>query len=298
MTVHAVRPAAASASLADQMRYAEALAGSGLLPAQYRKQPANVLYAISYAEMLGLHPMSAVTGIHVIDGKPTASAALISALVRRAGHRLRVTGDDTHAVAEITRSDDPDFVFRAEWTLSRAKQAGLAGKKVWSQYPAAMLKARAITEAARDACEDALAGLHYTAEELGAEVDAEGNPTHEDLVRENFTSAPAERGPIPPEQDAWAQPFTDEEWLSGWTARLRKAQTEDALRPLWAEMRQAVTDCRVSEQDAATCRQRFDRQLTSIRGAAPDLTDSEQQALEHWSDEQAQADVAAAEVAS
>ena len=34
-----------------------------------------------------------------------------------------------------------------------------------------MLKSRAITQCARDACEEALFGLHYTPEELGAEVD-------------------------------------------------------------------------------------------------------------------------------
>jgi hypothetical protein len=118
--------------------------------------------------------MAAMTGVHVIEGKPTASAGLISALVRRAGHRLRVTGDDTHAVAEITRRDDSKFTFRSEWTLDRARQAELLGKGTWKKYPAAMLKARAITEAARDACEEALFGLHYTAEELGAEVDEDG----------------------------------------------------------------------------------------------------------------------------
>ena len=37
-----------------------------------------------------------------------------------------------------------------------------------------MLKARAITQCARDACEEALFGLHYTPEELGAEVDEDG----------------------------------------------------------------------------------------------------------------------------
>lgn len=164
-------------SLNSKVHYAEKLAQSGLLPASYKKQPANVLFAVEYGEMLGLPPMAAITGVHVIEGKPTASAALISALVRRAGHRLRITGTDTKAVAQIVRSDDPDFVFESTWTLDRAKQANLTNKPVWKQYPAAMLKARAITEVARDACEEALCGMHYTPEELGADVDEEGIPT-------------------------------------------------------------------------------------------------------------------------
>lgn len=158
-------------SLAERMNYAQALAASNLLPASYRKQPANVLVAIEYGYALGLAPMVAIQSIHVVDGKPTASAQLIGGLVRRAGHRLRVSGDDRHAVAEIVRSDDPEYGFKSEWTLERAQAAGLLGKGSWKSYPAAMLKARAITEVARDACPEVLAGVAYTPEELGAEVE-------------------------------------------------------------------------------------------------------------------------------
>lgn len=167
-------PAVRMGSLADKVDYAQHLASSALLPKQYQRQPANLLFAIEYAEMLQLPPMAAITGIHVIEGKPSASAALISALVRRAGHRLRVKGNGTKAVAQIVRSDDLEFTFESEWTIERAQQAGLTGKAVWKNYPAAMLKARAISEVARDACEEALSGMHYTPEELGAEVDADG----------------------------------------------------------------------------------------------------------------------------
>ncbi|HTJ40062.1 MAG TPA: hypothetical protein VL738_43235 [Dactylosporangium sp.] len=163
--------------------YAERLASSGLLPAQYRRQPANVLYAIEYGRMVGLAPMAAITGVHVIEGKPGASAALISALVRRAGHKLRVTGNGQSATAIIIRADDPDFEYRVTWTLRKnsdgnpsAEESKLLNKAIWQQYPASMLKARAISQVARDACEEVLFGLHYTPEELGAEVDEEGEP--------------------------------------------------------------------------------------------------------------------------
>ena len=159
-----------------KIHYAKALADSGLLPAAFRKQPANVLYAVEYGDMLGLAPMAAITGIHIIDGKPTASAGLISALVRRAGHKLRVSGDAGSATCEITRSDDPGYTFKVTFTVEDARTAGLTGKDVWKKYGTSMLKARAITQCARDACEEALYGLHYTPEELGAEVDGDGTP--------------------------------------------------------------------------------------------------------------------------
>ncbi|MEU9760241.1 hypothetical protein AB0D98_10835 [Streptomyces sp. NPDC047987] len=199
MTTELVRhQSSAPASLPDKMQYAKALAASGMLPSQYRNQPANLLYALEFADSLGLHPMTAITGVHVIEGKPSASSALISALVRRAGHKLRVTGDDTRAVAQIIRADDPSFTFECTWTMDRARQAGLTGKKVWQNYPAAMLKARAITEVAREACEEALSGVRYTPEELGANVNEDGMPV--DATVQQL------RRVQPGEADRWATP--------------------------------------------------------------------------------------------
>jgi len=162
------------ATITDQVHLAKELAASNLLPEQYRKNPANLLWAVQYAQALGVHPMTAVTGIAVINGKPTASAQLIGGLVRRAGHKLRVESTDTKAVATIIRADDPEYTFRVEWTMDRARKAGLGGRGPWQQYPAAMLSARAITEVARLACPEALFGVIYTPEELGAAVDEEG----------------------------------------------------------------------------------------------------------------------------
>lgn len=164
-------------STSDKVALAHELANAQLLPKAYQKNPANLLYAIEYAEALGISPISAVTSIHVIDGKPTASAQLIAGLGRRAGHKVRVAFDPATktATAQVIRKDDPEFVFESVWTMARAQGAGLTGKDVWRKYPDAMLKARAITEVARDAFPEALFGVVYTAEELGAvDVDEDG----------------------------------------------------------------------------------------------------------------------------
>ncbi|WP_284741795.1 hypothetical protein [Amycolatopsis sp. RTGN1] len=175
--------------------YAERLSKSILLPAHYRRQPANILWAIEFGRMLNIPAMAAMTGVFVIEGRPSASAALIGMLVRRAGHKLRIRGGTSWkepAFAEIIRKDDPEFTFRADWPFARALESQLVrlvnnrpyarDKKYdralpWERYTPALLKARAITEVARDACQDALFGLLYTPEELGAEVDQEGRPT-------------------------------------------------------------------------------------------------------------------------
>lgn len=160
-------------SLPDQMQFAEALSASNLLPRAYQRQPANVLLAMQLGDALGIPPIQAINGIHVIDGKPTASADLIASLVRRAGHKLRVaeeqTPDGPVVTAQLIRRDDPDFMFEVVWDRAKAKAAGLAGKGNWSKHEGQMMRNRAITEIARQGASDALYGVAYTSEELGHE---------------------------------------------------------------------------------------------------------------------------------
>jgi hypothetical protein len=226
------RPQAQSlaAALPAKVQYAKALADSGLLPKQYQNWPANVLWAMEYGEMLGLSPMAAITGVHVIEGKPSASAGLISALVRRAGHKLRVRGDAKSATCQIVRADDPDYTFEVTFTMEDAKVAGLTGKSVWKQYGPSMLKARAITQCARDACEEALFGLHYTPEELGAEVDEEGEVVG-----------------LPPAVEAQVV-TTDQKWLDA-TLRVIPEIGLDACRKLWTETREKFKAAELTEAE-------------------------------------------------
>lgn len=161
--------------LSTKMEYAKAMSSSNLLPKSYQGSPANLLFALEYAQALGVEPIHAITSIHIISGKPTASADLMAATVRRAGHKLRVTGDDTYAEATLIRADDPDFQFTARWDIAKAKQANL-NTPTWKNYPGAMLRSRAITEVIRAGAPDAMFGLIYTPEELGAVVDQDGKP--------------------------------------------------------------------------------------------------------------------------
>lgn len=249
MTAELVRHQSTT-SLPDMVRYAEHLAEANLLPRQYQQRPANVLYAMEYGRTLGITPLAAITGIHVIEGKPSASAALISGLVRQAGHKLRVRGDDKQAWAQIIRSDDPDYDgYQVTWTIDRAKQAGLAGKDVWKKYPAAMLKARAITEVARDACEEVLFGLHYTPEELGANVDEDGVPM----------SAPVQqlRSVQQGEQDPWATTASAQHFV----ARAEACKSADCAVEVYREAQQAGVD---------------DAVLTAIRQIGQELRAAEQ----------------------
>lgn len=222
------------------------------LPATFRGNPAAVAFAVEYAKALDVSPVTALIGIHIVDGKPTASAGLISALVRRAGHKIRtwlegsIDEGTAKAITTIHRADDPDFEYRSEWDLGRAIRAQLMkrtpdgrvvaakDRSAWATYPENMLKARSVTECARDAAEDAILGVHYTPEELGAEVDETGDVVY------TVTQVPPTPGdaPIPPgtpdEKREEASSEVDVEQLAA-DARegILEARDLDALTEVW-----------------------------------------------------------------
>lgn len=218
----AVQPYQAQ-SLADRMQYAQTIASAGdLIPKALHDKNmktlengtqvpdgttypnyGKVLLVMETGAMLGMHPIAALSGIYVIEGKPSASAGTMQAVVRQAGHKLRVTTEGSwdagtfEAKAELIRSDDPDFTFRAIWTKERAQRAGLLGKGTWKAYPEMMAKARAVSEVVREGAEDAMHGVHYTPEELGANVTESGDIIDGEVVEDAPTpeAKPARRKP-------------------------------------------------------------------------------------------------------
>lgn len=151
----------------DRLQHAHAVAQSSLIPDGYRNQPANVLWAMDLADALGIPFPQVMQTMVVMHGRMTMSADLMAAVVRRAGHKLRVREDGMSVTATLVRSDDPDYEFTATWDEAKARRAGLWGQRgPWAQYPAQMLRSRALTEVCRQGASDALAGTTYTAEEL------------------------------------------------------------------------------------------------------------------------------------
>lgn len=154
------------ATIDQKIHYSKTISASNLLPEAYRGRPENVLIAVETGAALGIPAIQALNSINVIKGKAAMSADLMASLVRRAGHKLRITQEGMSVTAELVRADDPDFTFSATWDQKKAQTAGLWGKGNWATYPDQMLRARAITEVCRQGASDALMGVIYTPEEL------------------------------------------------------------------------------------------------------------------------------------
>ncbi len=144
-----------------RLAYANALSKAQLLPETFRGKPADVLVAMDWGESLGLTPMQAMQSIYVVHGRPGLSSQAKQALASKAGHRIRVSGDDKAATARLWRADDPEYPYEATWTMAMANRAGLTGKKgtTWEAYPHVMLRRRAVSDVVEQACPELLLGL-------------------------------------------------------------------------------------------------------------------------------------------
>lgn len=187
---------------ASQIAFAASMLPSGIRGANPDETAARAFLVMETGAMLGLHPIAALSSVNVIEGKPAMSADLMVSVIRGAGHKVHITesgsveAGDYKATVTVVRSDDPEHPFSSTWTPQRAARAGLCQYALdaetgqwavtarsqqgnplpWELYTENLCKARAKSEAARDGASDNLHGVRYTPEELGAEVDAAGNP--------------------------------------------------------------------------------------------------------------------------
>lgn len=154
-------------TLMDQaVRYVE----SGLLPASI-KTPQQALIIMAQGRELGIPSTVALRQIVVVQGKPTCSAELMLALVHRTYGQsaMRVFKTDNESCTVQYRQQGWDGISDYTFSIEDAKRANLLKNPTWTQYPAAMLRARAISATVRFAFPECLSGL-YLPEELGADV--------------------------------------------------------------------------------------------------------------------------------
>lgn len=182
-----------TAGLQERADYIARLAPSTILPTAYRGNAANAFVAAETGAALGLEPLQALASIAVINGRATLSSDLMAAVIRRAGHTLRIVENSPESVtATLIRADDKSFKFEVTWDKDKATKAGLWGQRgPWSQYPTQMLRARAITEVARQGASEALMGMIYSTEDFGATITDTGEVIEAEIVNE----APAKPAP-------------------------------------------------------------------------------------------------------
>lgn len=197
----------AAAPLDQRVEYVQRIAAAGIVPDIYRGNAANAFIAAETGVALGLEPLQALQSITVVKGKATLSSDLMAAVIRGAGHKLRVTENGPESVTvTLIRRDDPDFKYTVTWDREKATRAGLWGQKgPWSQYPTQMLRARAISEVARQGASETLMGMIYTPEDFNTTVTDTGDIVEAEIVH----TEPARHDPapaVPPQASRSARP--------------------------------------------------------------------------------------------
>lgn len=147
---------------------------TGFLPRAVDTAEKAITIALKGRE-LGIPPMQAFSHIHIIQGKPTISAELMLSLIYKncPGAVVNyVANTDKKCIIEAKRPGHKAVYF--SYSIDEAQKAGLLSKDSWKNYPAAMLRARTVSIVARAQFPDAVMGCSYIPEELGADVNDEG----------------------------------------------------------------------------------------------------------------------------
>jgi hypothetical protein len=143
------------------MSIGKAFAESGMFPDI--KSAAQAIVKIQAGAELGIAPFAAMSGIHIISGKPTIGAGVMAAMVKASGkYNYRVT-EQTDKVCSIDYYEGAEMIGTSTFTIEDAKKAGT---KNTDKFPRNMLFARAMSNGVKWYTPDVFAGPVYVPEEM------------------------------------------------------------------------------------------------------------------------------------
>jgi hypothetical protein len=182
--MNAIVPVQPNYAMTDMERMARAFAASGLFGV---KNPDQALALCLVAQAEGRHPATAAQDYSIIQGRPAKKADAMLRDFISAGGRVEWHTLSNDA-ADATFSHPSGGTVRIDWTMARAKAAGLANNAMYTKYPRQMLRSRTVSEGVRTVCPGATSGM-YVPEEV------------QDIVHE-ASAPPARELPAPsPETD-------------------------------------------------------------------------------------------------
>lgn len=148
-------------SSADAISIGETFYKSGMF-ADIKSAQQAVVKIMAGAEM-GISPFQAMSGIHIIQGKPTIGAGLMASRVKASGkYNYKVT-EMTDKVCSIEFTEGGQSIGTSSFTIEDAKKAGT---KNIDRFPRNMLFARAMSNGVRWFCPDIYEGPVYVPEEM------------------------------------------------------------------------------------------------------------------------------------
>lgn len=168
-------------------RKAKALSSANIVPKDYQGNVPNCMIAMEMAQRLGAGELEIMQNLHVIQGRPSFSAAYLIARVNQSGilrGRLKfvmvgtLSSDDYGCYAVGTDRETGEELVGTTITIGMAKNEGWYGKNgsKWKTMPEQMLRYRAAAFWSRVNAPDATMGMHTT-DEVSDFEEKEVNPS-------------------------------------------------------------------------------------------------------------------------
>lgn len=164
-------------SFADIMSIGKAFAESGMFTDI--KSAAQAVVKITAGAEMGIPPFASMSGIHIIQGKPTIGAGLMAARVKGSGKYNFKVVEHTDKVCTIDFYEGAEKIGTSTFTDADAKKAGT---KNLDKFPRNMLYARAMSNGVKWYTPDIFAGPVYVPEEMP-------EPQVQDVQHEEITHA-------------------------------------------------------------------------------------------------------------
>jgi hypothetical protein len=145
----------------DIMVMAKTFAESGMFTDA--KQLGQAFVKIQAGQEIGIPTFAAMSGIHIIQGKPTIGAGLIAATVKGSGKYDYKVIEMSDKICSIDFYQGKEVIGNSTFTIEDAKKA--LTKNI-DKFPKNMLFARAISNGVKWYCPDVFSGPVYVPEEM------------------------------------------------------------------------------------------------------------------------------------
>lgn len=129
------------------------------------KSAAQALVKIQAGQELGIPPFASMSGVHIIQGKPTIGAGLMAGKVKASGKYDYKVIEQSDKACIVDFYQGTSKIGTSSFTMDDAKKAGT---KNLDKFPRNMLFARAISNGVKWFCPDLFATSVYTPEEMNS----------------------------------------------------------------------------------------------------------------------------------
>lgn len=151
------------------------------------KDKSGFMMLILSAKELGIPVCQALNGgLNIIQGKVEISARMMSALIRKAGHKISVKECTPIHCVLVGKRNDTGEVQSASFSVAEAQLAGLVKPgSGWIKWPKDMCFARALSRLARQLFSDVI-GMGYVEGEISQDTEIKPSEYEEIISEETF----------------------------------------------------------------------------------------------------------------